>query len=234
MPRKSPIKHKVRSYTKKNKKIQSYTRGHKTPTLAKPTIKVTNQSFSKLHPRQAEREVLKTKNKISKEFYEETKKKYPLVKKSGKWEMYDDKAGGMVFNIKTMEGWCLGEPGMEEKRFPPPEAWYRLGLDFKTIHGVLTITWNKQTIGKMDNKAKKSYIQRAKGYRLQSGKLQLYVATDKTAINISTRNRKIMTILRAEEATSSRELSRRLGLREQTILVELKYLEKQGFVRKVK
>ena len=80
----------------------------------------------------------------------------------------------------------------------------------------------------------KDYIQRTKGYRLQSGKLQLYVATDKTTNFISTRNRKIMTILRAEEATSSRELARRLGLRKQTILVELKYLEKQGFVRKVK
>ena len=80
----------------------------------------------------------------------------------------------------------------------------------------------------------KTYIQRTKGYRLQSGKLQLYVVTDKITNHISTRNRKIMTILRAEEATSSRELSRRLGLREQTILVELKYLEKEGFVRKVK
>lgn len=93
---------------------------------------------------------------------------------------------------------------------------------------------------KMEAKAKKelsnpeNYIKKTKGYRLQNGKLQLYVATDKTTNFISTRNRKIMTILRAEEATSSRELARRLDLRESTILVELKYLEKEGFVRKVK
>ena len=80
----------------------------------------------------------------------------------------------------------------------------------------------------------KTYIQRTKGYRLESGKLQLYVATGKSTNLISARNRKILTILRAEEATSSRELARRLGLREQTILVELKYLEKEGLVRKIK
>jgi len=80
----------------------------------------------------------------------------------------------------------------------------------------------------------KTYLQQTKGYRLESDKLQLYVATDKPTNLISTRNRKIMTILRAEEATSSKELSRRLGLRESTILVELKYLEKEGLVRKIK
>ena len=101
-------------------------------------------------------------------------------------------------------------------------------------HHVKThIRKGKRVVSFMRGKGK-DYIQRTKGYRLQKGKLQLYVVTDKTANHISTRNRKIMTILRAEEATSSRELARRLGLREQTILVELKYLEKQGFVRKIK
>ena len=221
MARKSPVKHRVKSHKRKNRTVQEYTRGKGNPRI------VTKRILKRLR----EHNVVWV-TKISKEFYEEAKKKYSLVKKSGEWEIYDDKAGGVLFNIKTMEGWCLGKPGME--RLLPSEAWYRLGLDLKPIHGVLTITWNKQTIRKKDNKTKKNYIQRTKGYRLQSGKLQLYVVTDKLAKHVSTRNRKIMTILRAEEATSSRELARRLGLREQTILVELKYLEKEGFVRKVK
>jgi len=52
-------------------------------------------------------------------------------------------------------------------------------------------------------------------------------------ISISMRNHKIISILKLEGQTSSRELAERLGLKESTILVELRYLEKLGVVQEV-
>jgi len=47
------------------------------------------------------------------------------------------------------------------------------------------------------------------------------------------RNHKIISILKLEGQISSRELAERLGLKESTILVELRYLEKLGVVQEV-
>ena len=69
---------------------------------------------------------------ISMEFYEEMKTNYPLVSKNDQWELYDDGAGGMVFNTRTMRGWCIGEAGIDEGRLPPQDAWYKLGLYYDT------------------------------------------------------------------------------------------------------
>jgi len=50
---------------------------------------------------------------------------------------------------------------------------------------------------------------------------------------ISARNRRILTILKLEGATSVSELAKRLHLPEKTVEVELKYLQKKGLVRQV-
>ena len=62
---------------------------------------------------------------------------------------------------------------------------------------------------------------------------KFYIGTGKTANRVSTRNRRIITILNLEGRTSSKALAKRLGLPEKTILVELRYLREKKFVREV-
>lgn len=123
--RKSPIRHKVRTHVRKGATVEQYNRGR-------------GRGGSK---RIVKKKFQIDKDKITEKFYQETKAEYPLAKKSDEWELYDDKAGGMVINTETMQGWCIGEEGIDEKRLPPPVAWYKLGLSFKRILGVTTITW---------------------------------------------------------------------------------------------
>lgn len=64
-------------------------------------------------------------------------------------------------------------------------------------------------------------------------KERYYADIGKTVDRITTRNRRIITMLKLEGRMSSREIANRLGLKESTIKTELKYLEKKGFVKEV-
>ncbi len=128
MSRRSPIRHKVRAHTRGGKMIKSFERGR--GRKIQRSSKVVRKSDKETSP-----------DAVTEEFYTEMKEKFPMVKKAKEWELYDDGAGGMVFNTKTMEGWCIGEEGMHEGRLPPPVAWYLLNLEYSTKRGVPEVVW---------------------------------------------------------------------------------------------
>ncbi len=126
--RKSPVRHRVKSHTRKGKRIQSFERG-KGNKPQRPS-RVVRKPDKETSP-----------DAVTEEFYREMKEKFPMVRKAKEWELYDDGAGGMVFNTKTMEGWCIGEEGIHEGRLPPPTAWHLLDLEYSTKRGVPEVVW---------------------------------------------------------------------------------------------
>lgn len=70
--------------------------------------------------------------KMSKQEFAKMKKEfdkdYPLVFSDDRIRVYDDKAGGAMLDLKTLQAWCLGEMGADEGDFPPNTLLLRAGL----------------------------------------------------------------------------------------------------------
>ena len=203
--RKSPVRHRVKAHKRQSRPVRSFFRGR--GTLAS-TMKVHKVRTVKV--RELKERMLQIQIELEK------------YRRGKKW---DKKGEDLVLEATELAD-KISRLG--EEPYPPRDE----RLTEKWLEGKEGRKF--ETKSKTIVPSKKNYVERTKGYRLQSGKLRLYASTGKTADRISTRNRRIITILMAEGPTSSKELSRRLGLREQTILVELEYLEKRDFVKRVK
>jgi hypothetical protein len=220
--RKSPVRHRVKSHTREGHKVRAFMRGSGQKTQLKRKMKLNKVEKGKIQCPSCGFKYFPTGDDQFR-----LSKGYSITCPNCKQDF--TKKNLFNFQKQLQEGIKI-----EMEHTDNPKIAEQIARDhLREFPDYYTRLKKMESEAKKELSNPKNYIQQTKGYRLQNDKLQLYVATGKTTNDISTRNRKILTILKAEEATSSKELARRLGLREQTILVELKYLEKEGFVKEI-